>query len=194
MRRKTLDTLLTTGGLVMAVILLAAGGLLSWGSTFVTGQVHDQLAAQSIFFPEKGEATADPRIGPFIDTYSGEQLVNGEQARAYADHFIAVHLSDGSGGRTYSELSTASRAAPDDAELAGLVQTAFRGETLRGLLLNAYAFDTMGRIAMIAAVVSFVGAAAMLLLSLLGFAHLRRVDPQEEVLSGRSRQHQAATA
>ncbi|MHB8187983.1 MAG: hypothetical protein ACYDDU_18330 [Dermatophilaceae bacterium] len=59
----------------------------------------------------------------------------------------------------------------------------FKGETLRGLLLNAYAFGTMGRIAGIAAISVFVGAAIMLLLSLLGFAHLRQVSPEEEVLA-----------
>ena len=194
MRRKTLDSLLTTGGLVLALILIVAGSLLTWGNSFVTSQVHDQLAAQKIFFPEKGEATASPKIGPYIDQYAGQQLVTGEQARAYADHYIAVHLADLSGGKTYSELSNASRANPDDAELAGLVQTAFRGETLRGLLLNAYAFGKMGQIALIAAIASFIGAGVMLLLSLLGFAHLRRVSPDEEVLTIPARRTVPVTA
>jgi hypothetical protein len=92
-----------------------------------------------------------------------------------------VHLKEMSGGRSYAELSTASRAAPNDTELAGLVQTVFKGETLRGLLLNAYAFDTMGQIALYGAIVSFVAAGLMLVLSLLGFAHMRRVDPATEL-------------
>ncbi len=183
MRRKTLDSLLTIGGLALTVLLLVAGSLLAWGSTFVTNQVHDQLAAQQIFFPPKGEATASPEIGPYLNQYAEQQLVNGEQARAYADHFIAVHLSEQSGGKTYSQLSTASRADPENAELAAQVQTTFRGETLRGLLLNAYAFGKMGQIAMIAAIVSFVGAGVMLLLSLLGIVHLRRVSPDDEVIT-----------
>lgn len=184
MRRKTFDVLLTTGGLIIAMIMLIAGGLLSWGSSFVSGQVHDQLAAQKIFFPPKGDATKDPRIGPFVDKYAGQQLATGAQAQTYADHFIAVHLADISGNKTYAELSTASRAAPDDLKLAGQVQTVFRGETLRGLLLNAYAFGTMATIAFYASMVAYVGAALLLLLSLLGLMHLRRVDPQEEVLAG----------
>ena len=187
MRRKTFDTLMTSGGLLVALLLLVAGGLLSWGSSFVTNQVHDQLAAQKIFFPPKGDATADPRIGPFVDKYAGKQLLTGAQAGVYADHYIAVHLADISGGKTYAELSTASRAAPEDLKLAGQVQTVFRGETLRGLLLNAYAFGTMGRIALYAAIASFVGAALLLILSLLGFAHLRRVNPAEVVLEGARR-------
>jgi hypothetical protein len=92
-----------------------------------------------------------------------------------------VHIKEMSGDRSYSDLSAASRAAPDDPELAGLVNTVFTGETLRGLLLNAYAFDTMGRIARYASFASFIGAGVMLLLSLLGFAHLRRVDPAVEL-------------
>ncbi len=191
MRRKSFDTLLTGAGVLVAVVMLLAGGLLSWGSSFVSGQVHDQLAAQKIFFPPKGDATKDPRIGPFVDKYAGKQLVTGAQAHAYADHFIAVHLADISGGKTYAELSTASRAAPTDLKLAGQVQTVFRGETLRGLLLNAYAFGTMGTIAFYASMVAYVGAALLLLLSLLGLMHLRRVDPQEEVLAGSALRRQA---
>ena len=184
MRRRTLDALLTTGGLVLAAILLVAGGLLTWANSFIDDQVHSQLAAQKIFFPPKGEATASPEIGPYINQYAGQQLTTGDQAKAYADHFIAVHIKEMTGGKTYSELSTASRANPDDAELAAQVQTVFRGETLRGLLLNAYAFGKMGAIAFYAAIAAFVGAGVMLLLSILGFAHLRRVDPAQEVLTG----------
>jgi hypothetical protein len=61
------------------------------------------------------------------------------------------------------------------------VQTVFRGETLRGLLLNAYAFWKMGQIMLIAAVAAFGGAALMLILSGLGFVHSRRATAQAEV-------------
>jgi len=40
-------------GFAAAVILLAAGGLLLWGSTYVHNTVQSQLAAQQIFFPPK---------------------------------------------------------------------------------------------------------------------------------------------
>jgi hypothetical protein len=192
MRRRTFDGLMATTGLVLAAVLLVAGGLLTWAHTFVSDQVREQLVAQKILFPPAGEAIADPAIKPYLSQYAGQQLTTGPQAKAYADHYIAVHIKEMSGGRSYSELSTASRAAPDDTELAGLVQTVFRGETLRGLLLNAYAFDTMGRIALYSAIASFVGAGIMLLLSLLGLAHLRRVDPVEEL--GTHRQPVPATA
>ena len=183
MRRKVFDAQLTSFGLVLAAILLVSGGLLTWASSFVGDQVNTQLSQQQIFFPPKGPATASPEIGPFLNQYAGQQLLTGAQAEAYADHFIAVHLKEAGGGLTYAQLSTKAQAAPDDTKLAGQVATMFKGETLRGLLLNAYAFGTMGRIAGIAAISAFVGAAIMLLLSLLGFAHLRQVSPEEEVLA-----------
>ena len=60
----------------------------------------------------------------------------------------------------------------------------FKGETLRGLLLNAYAFGTMGMIAGIAAIGAFIAAAVMLVLSGLGLLHARRASPDAEILSG----------
>ena len=182
MRRKTLDALLTTAGLVVAGVLLIAGGLLTWGHNFTSHEVHSQLAAQQIFFPAKGSpGLTSPEIGPYLNKYAGQQLVNGAQAKAFADHYIAVHLKEASGGQTYSQLSAAAQKAPTDTKLAAEVNTAFKGETLRGMLLNAYAFDTMGRLAMIAAYVAFGGAALMILLSGLGFVHLRKVSPDAVV-------------
>jgi hypothetical protein len=183
MRRKTFDALLTSGGLLIAVVLIVAGGLLTWAHTFVNDQVRTQLAAQQIFFPKAGsEALADPAIKPYLERYAGQQLVNGAQAEAYADHFIKVHLGKIAGGQTYAQLSAKSNANPADTKLADQVQTMFRGETLRGLLLNAFAFWKMAEIAMIAAIAAFVGAGLLLLLSALGYLHLRRVDPYAEVL------------
>jgi hypothetical protein len=179
MGRKTLDRLLAAGGLVVAAVLLIAAGLLYWAHTFVDNEVHSQLAAQKIFFPPKGSAAlADPKIKPYLEKYAGQQLVNGAQARAYADHFIAVHIAGIGGGQTYSQLSAAAQKNPDDTELAGKVQTVFRGETLRGLLLNAYAFGKMGQIALWGAIAALIGAIAMVVLSALGFAHAHRLNDQ----------------
>lgn len=186
MRRRTFDALLTTGGLVVAAILLVAGGLLTWAHNFVQDQVTTQLSAQQIFFPQPGsEALNDPAVKPYLSQYAGQQLTDGAQARAYADHFIAVHLNEMTGGQTYAQLSGKSLADPTDTKLAGQVQTVFRGETLRGLLLNAYAFWQMGQIALVGAIASFVGAALLLALSLLGFLHLRRVPAGQELHLGR---------
>ena len=185
MRRRTFDALLTTSGVLVAAVLLVAGGLLTWAHTFVNDQVTNQLSSQQIFFPTKGSpALASPEIKPYLEQYAGQQLTNGDQAEAYANHFIAVHIAEMGGGKTYAQLSAAALANPNDTKLAGLVSTVFRGETLRGLLLNAYAFWKMGQLAMYAAIVAYVGAALMLVLSLLGFAHLRRVPAGQQLRYG----------
>ena len=183
MRRKTFDALLTTGGLLIAAVLLIAGGLLTWAHNFVDNQVKTQLSQQQIFFPKAGDkAISDPKIQPYLSKYAGQQLTTGAQAEAYADHFIAVHLEGIGGGKTYAQLSSQAQANPTDTKLAATVNTMFKGETLRGLLLNGYAFWKMGQIAMIAAIASFVGAGVLFILAILGFWHLRRTDPDAEVL------------
>jgi hypothetical protein len=182
MRRKTFDTLVSATGLALAAILLVAGGLLVWAHNFVTDQVTAQLTSQQIYFPKAGdEGLKDPKIGPYIKQYAGQQLTDGAQAKAYADHYIAVHVAEMSGGRTYSQVSAAARANPDDAKAQELVATVFRGETLRGLLLNAYAFWKMGQVALYAAIVSFAGAALLLTLSAFGFVHRGRVGAEETI-------------
>ncbi|WP_030176784.1 hypothetical protein [Spirillospora albida] len=181
MRRKTLDALLVSAGLVMAVILLVGGILLTWGYNFANSNVRDQLKQQKIFFPPKGSPALDPKEYPALQKYAGKQVLDGGQAEAYANGYIKRHLEEMGGGKTYSELSTASRANPSDTKLAGQVQTAFRGETLRGLLLNAYAFWKIAQIALYGAIFCYVGAAVMALLSVLGFLHWKRVTPEERV-------------
>jgi hypothetical protein len=182
MNRKTFDALLASFGVAVAVLLLIAGGLLTWGHSFVGHQVRTQLAAEKIFFPAKGsEALASPAIGPYLNKYAGQQMLTGQQAEAWADHFIAVHLQAIGGGKTYAQLSAEAQAQPNNAKLAAQVATVFKGETLRGLLLNAYAFGKMGTLAGIAAIVAFAGAALMLLLSGLGLLH-RRMTPVDQVI------------
>jgi hypothetical protein len=177
MRRRTFDLILTAIGGLLAVGLLIAGGLLTWGYHFANSTVHDQLAAEQIFFPPKGsEALASPEIGPYLNKYAGQQLTTGAQAEAYADHFIKVHLKEVAGGKTYAQVSTEAQQNPTDQKLQAQVQTLFRGETLRGMLLNAYAFGKFGQIALYSAIVSFIGAALLLALTALGFRHARRVD------------------
>lgn len=181
MRRRTFDILATISGVVLAVVLLAAGGLLAWGHSFISNEVHSQLAAQKIYFPPASSPEIKAPEFAAMHQYAGQLMTTGAQAEVYADHFIANHLKVIGGGQTYAQLSAKSLAEPKNAALAAQVQTVFRGETLRGLLLNAYGFWKMGQIMMIAAWVAFGAAAAMVILSGLGIAHLRRVDPRDEI-------------
>jgi hypothetical protein len=84
----------------------------------------------------------------------------------------------------YSAVSAASQADPKNAALAAEVQTVFRGTTLRGLLLEAYAFSVFGEIAVWAGIASLALAGVMLVLTILGFVHGRRTSPEEDVLTG----------
>jgi hypothetical protein len=183
MSRKTL-TVLGRAGLAAMVVLAVAGGLLLWGSTYVHNSVHSQLAEQQVFFPPKA-AFAHPKVGteitpnmiPSVSQYAGQQLLTGQQAEAYADHFIAQHLQNMAPGQTYATLSAKSLAQPNNAKLAGLVQTVFRGETLRGLLLNAYGWWKVSQITYIAAIISFALAGLSLIGAGAAFVAGRRSTP-----------------
>jgi hypothetical protein len=183
MRRRTFDALATGVGLVLAIILLVAGSLLMWGHSFVDSQVHSQLAAQKIVFPANNSPAIKAPEFQAMHQYAGQLMTTGAQAQVYADHFIANHLKEIGGGQTYAQLSAKSLAQPNNTKLAGQVATMFKGETLRGLLLNAYAFWKMGEIALWGAIVSFIGAGILLVLSIFGIAHLRRTSPATEVFS-----------
>lgn len=155
----------------------------------------DLVLAQGAGRPHRGQFTfpatssAEFKALPPADQaamapYAGQLMTTGAQAHVYADNFIAYHLTLIGGGKTYSQLSAESLANPKDAALAAQVDTVFRGTTLRGLLLNAYAFWQIGQIALIAGIVALCCAVVMLILTVLGFWHLRRTGPQAEVLAG----------
>jgi hypothetical protein len=183
MQRKVFDYLASAVGLVIVVVLLVAGGLLIWGNSFISSNVHNQLVEQQIYFPAKTAMT--PAMIPYIGQYAGQEVTNGSQAEAYADHYIAVHLSELPDGGVYSVLAAASLAAPSNAALANEVQLSFRGTTSRGLLLEAYGFAEMGTIALIAAIAAFALAAVMALLTAFGFWHARKVPPELELAPGK---------
>jgi hypothetical protein len=185
--RSALDKLISGAGFLLVAVLLVAGGLLTWGNVFIGNQVHDQLAMQGITMPAK-DALETPAQHAALDKYAGQQLTTGPQAKAFADHYILVHMNAASGNKTYEEvsgefiaLSDEQKASPEGQALGGLRQTLFMGNTLRGLLLYGYAFATIGTIAMYAAIASFVGAAVFLVLSLLGIRHARRAGSSASV-------------
>jgi hypothetical protein len=190
MSRKVFDIITSAGGVAVVVALVVAGGLLTWGHSFVNSNVHDQLAQQQIYFPPKA-AFAHPKAGseitpsmiPSVSQYAGQQLLTGQQAKVYANDFIAVHLSEMPYKGVYSKISAAALANPKNAQLAGLKQASFTGTTLRGLLLEAYAFATIGTIMLWGAITSFVLAAIMSVLVGLGFWHARQVTEQEQLLA-----------
>lgn len=178
MDRSTLDKLISSTGLIIGIVLLASAGVLFFAASFIHGQVHDNLVSEKIMFPatsEKGYTTLPDTDKAAIAPYAGQQLLTGSQAEVFANHYIAVHLKGIGGGKTYSELSAESIANPADTTLAGKVATVFRGETLRGILLNAYAFDTMSTVAKLAGVGALIAGIVLVILAFLGFSHAQRI-------------------
>ena len=144
-------------------ILVFCAGFLFWGNSFTHGQISTELTAQQIYFPPANSPGLPAGEMADLQQYGGQQVVNGDMARAYANGFIGRHLSGIANGQTYSQVSAKAQANPKDAKLAGQVQTLFRGETLRGLLLNAYGWWTIGTYALYAAIGLAVAAGAALI-------------------------------
>jgi hypothetical protein len=161
-------------GSIMFLVLAVGGGLLLWGSNFAGNMVHNQLSEQKISFPPAGSPGLDAKEFPGLQQYGGQAVDNGTKAKAYADQFIKAHLAAVADGKTYSEVSTLSRANPTDEALAGQVQTLFRGETLRGLLLYAWGWSVVGMIAGWAGIAALLGALGVLGALILGFVLHKR--------------------
>jgi hypothetical protein len=209
MKRKTFDRLLSAAGAMLALVLIVAGGVLLWGANFANSQVNTQLRDQHVFFPEAGSSGFDAKKFPGLQKYAGQQMTTGQQAKDYANLYIAIHLKGINAGKNYAETSADAIAAtskagqdallaeatPTDENLMVIaqqsqdaadaldtkVQTLFRGETLRGLLLTSFAFWQVGQIALISAYFAFAAGLLMLVLTLLGFVHLRKTPDHIEI-------------
>ncbi|HEY7044830.1 MAG TPA: hypothetical protein VH419_14275, partial [Nocardioidaceae bacterium] len=163
MKRRTLDIIFSVGGLALAVLLAVLGIVLKSNADFAKNYVHDQLVAQKITFTPADKLAPAEKKSDALVKYAGEPLATGKQAETYANDYIALHLSEVNNGKTYSQTSNDARAlraqataaqkagAPNAAELdkqatalEAQVQTLFRGETLRGMLLTSYGFSIFG--------------------------------------------------
>jgi hypothetical protein len=188
MNRKTFDKIASVIGLLLAGFLIILGGILQYGGNFASDQVASQLKPQAITIPaENGDPKATAEVKKFFADNADKVMTTGKQAEMYADHYIGFHLS---AMPTYAAASGANRAAaaalgadPTSVDLQAkakqasvTVETVFKGQALRGMLLNAYAFGMLGDIAMVASYVTFAGGLIFFILALLGLAHLRRAE------------------
>ena len=198
MKRRTLDIIFSIGGLMLAVLVLMLGVVLRSNAVFAKDYVHDQLVQQRITFTPAESLSPEEQQSAGLVRYAGQPLVTGSQAQVYANDYIGPHLAAVNDGQTYSETSGAARAARAAATeatdtgsanaadlgqeatvLEGKVQTLFRGETLRGLLLTAYGFSVFGEKAMLAAWVCFIAGFVLLLAAAAGFVHAFRTSKSE---------------
>src|SRR5689334_22413078 len=190
MKRRTLDLIVSAGGLVLAGLLLVAGLVLTSNANFAHTYVHDQLAQQKITFKTADTLTAEEKQQACLVTYAGQPLTTGPQAECYANNFINLHLGSIAGGNTYAELGDVQNQLKaqittaqqnNDPNLASLQKqltdantnrdTVFKGETLRGLLLTSFGFSQFGDKAAQAATVAYIAAGLLALLGLLGIVH-----------------------
>ncbi len=169
-----LYTVLGILGLVLTVVLLAVAVGARMGNTFATTQVRDQLVQEKISFPPAGSAGLDAAEFPGLQQYGGQPVDNGIKAKAYANEYIWAHMMKTSGGLSYAEASTASRANPTDMKLKAIKETLFQGDMLRSSLLTAYAFSVLGTIAGIAYPAALAAAVVVFLLSAASLAKARR--------------------
>jgi hypothetical protein len=190
MKRRTLDVMFSVGGLVLAGLLLVAGLVLTNNASFAKNYVTSQLAQQNITFKTADTLTDEEKKADCLVKNAGQKLTDGKQAECYANSFIGLHLRSIGGGMTYAELGTPQNAIKaqvvkaqesNDPNLANLQKqldditqqrdTVFKGETLRGLLLTSYGFSEFGTKAGQAALVAFLAAILLALLSVAGFVH-----------------------
>ena len=134
----------------------------------------------------------DPAEFSDITRYAGQAVDNGDKAQAYANGFIGRHLDKIAGGLTYAQVSSQAQANPKDAKLAAQVQVLFRGETLRGLLLNAYGWWTIGTYALYAAY--GIAFAALAVLGALLFEMVEALRERNLTLQAKSRAAVPASA
>jgi hypothetical protein len=177
--RKAIDKVFILLGVVMTVVLLITGGIALYGFHFATSSVTTELAQQKVYFPPKGSpaiTSLPSKDQTEMNKYAGQQLVNGQQAKVYANNFINVHLSEVANGQTYAEVSTASLKDPTNTKLQAQKTTLFQGETLRGLLLgDGYSYWTFGMLAKYLAIAAFAGAIIMAILVWFGLNHLSKL-------------------
>ena len=179
--RRTWDTLISGFAAVVAVVMMAAGGAAIFGGSFALDNVRDELAPQNITFSDE----MTPEEKAVAGEFEGQKVDTPAEAEAFAA-YIGLHLKDM--GMTYSEASGAARAyeaevgenptAAQSAELAskqGLMQTIFRGEMLRGTLLNAYAWGTVGTIVLYVGYGLVIAGLVLAVFAILGFRHARKI-------------------
>ena len=199
MKRRTLDILFSVGGVFLAALFLVLGLVMTSNANFSKRYVRDQLRQQQITFKTVDKLTADEAKAPCLKKYAGQQLETGKQAECYANSFIGLHVKSVASGATYATLGdkqttlkaqiAAAQKSGDTAQVTDLNtqlttvntqrETLFKGETLRGLLLTSYGFSVLGFKGGQAAVVAYIGAGLLLVLSLAGFAHAFRTPETE---------------
>ncbi|HET9673018.1 MAG TPA: hypothetical protein VFQ40_09255 [Actinomycetota bacterium] len=177
MNRKSWDQIVSGAGAVVAVVLIVLGAMAIYGGNFGRENVRDRLEPQNIEFPPAEAMTPEEKAA--IGEFAGEKVDTGPEAEAFS-RYIGGHLTAVNEGKTYSETSSEARALEEDdparAELDAKVQTLFRGETLRAILLNAYGWWTVASLAEWVGWGMVVAGVILAIFAILGFRHAGKVE------------------
>lgn len=211
MKRKTLDLIFASGGILVAGLLAVLAFAVATQYAFATDYVKTELGSQKIVFATADKLTDYEKTwkpgSACLVTYAGQTLETGPQAECYAKYFIRAHMASsadkaGFPGATYATLGpirtdltaqiTAAKAKGDTAAAADLQKkldgaTALRttmqtGETLSGMLLTVYGFSVLGDMAGLAAKVLYALTAVVIGLSVAGYIHALVVPKDQYVL------------
>jgi hypothetical protein len=223
MQRRTVDIIASLGALALAALLVAVGFVMLGNARFAETYTAEELGREKIFFKPAEQLTdaevayTEARTGCVI-AHAGHQVTTGAQAECFANEYILAHLEDPertNQGLTFAEwgdiqaplrAQIAEAREANDPALADLQaefdatevarNSAFRGTMNRGSLLTAYAFSVMGEQAGRAAWAAFAGAAVLLLVAMVGFAHAARTPksapfaPVETIPEARPRERE----
>jgi len=207
MSRRSLDLIVSGGGVVLAVLLFVLYFVLADQASFSKAYVKDQLGQQRIVFTAADKLTEEEKTwqpgSSCLTAYAGQTMATGKQAECYANFFIKLHMTNsaknaGLPGETYATLGgiqtqlradiaaatqrgDTAAAADLNAKLTSatsLRTTMQTGETLRGLLLTSYGFSIFGEKAALAGTISLLGGVVLAVLAVAGFVHAL-VTPRE---------------
>lgn len=210
MKRRTLDYIFSSGGALLAIVLIVLGFVLASQASFAKDYVKEQLGEQKITFATADKLTdADKTWKPgstCLVKYAGQLMEKGKQAECYANYYIAMHMRNSAKtagypddtyatmGNVQTQLRADLAAAKDKGDTAGaadiqkkldaatsLRSTFQTGETLRGLLLTSYGFSIFGEKAALAGNLCLAAGGLMVLLSLAGFVHALRT-PEDKLV------------
>src|SRR5919106_1626576 len=170
------DQIVSGAGAVVAIVLLLLGAAALYGGSFGQDNVRDRLEPQKVTFPPLEAMTPEEKAA--VGDFAGQTVDDGASAEAFST-YIGLHLEEINEGATYSETSSAARAeglSEDEAgELQGKADTLFKGEALRGMLLNAYGWWTVATLAIYAGYGLIAAGVLLAVLAFLGFRHARKV-------------------